>query len=121
MFDAGCTARLADVLRTNDAQLVITSTWRLSWSLEEIRRRLGILGSYLIGVTPEIDDPFVKHARYQEVLLHRKLNGLPSSHWIAIDDESGRYPALGNLILTNPRIGFSDADAVRLTRLLGGH
>lgn len=120
MFDAGCIARLTDVLRTNDTQLIVTSTWRLSWSLEEIRVRLGTLGSYLIGVTPEIDDPFIMHARYQEVLLHRNLNGLPDSHWIAIDDESGRYPTLGNIILTNPTIGFSDADAARLTHLLGG-
>ena len=119
MFDAGCIARLTNVLRMNDTQLIVTSTWRLSWPLKEIQQRLGTLGSYLIGVTPEIDDPFAMHARYQEVLLHQKLSGLPDSHWIAIDDESGRYPPLDNIILTNPRIGFSDADAARLTRLLG--
>jgi hypothetical protein len=67
MFDPACIARLENVIRPHDAGVVITSTWRLEWSLEEIRGKLGPLGPHLIGVTPEIDDPFVKFARYQEV------------------------------------------------------
>lgn len=120
MFDAGCIARMATVLRLHAASLVITSTWRLEWPLESIRARLGSLGVCLIGVTPEIDDPFIKRARYQEVLLHRKHCNLPGESWVAVDDEPGRYPALGNLVITDPRRGFTDDDAGKLSLLLGG-
>jgi len=79
----------------------------------------GPLGDYVVGVTPEIDDPFVKHGRYHEVLRHREQCALSESDWVAIDDEPGRYPNdLENLILTNPRAGFSVDDAALLACLL---
>jgi hypothetical protein len=119
MFDPACIARLENVIRPHDARAVITSTWRLEWSLEEIRGKLGLLGPYLIGVTPEIDDPFVKFARYREVLSHWEHYAPSDARWGTIDDESGRYPhLLDNLILTDPRAGFREGDALKLLHLL---
>lgn len=119
MFDGACIARLAGVLVPHNIAIVTTSTWRLEWSIERIREKMGVLGKYLAGVTPDIDDPFVKYGRYHEVLQHQQQNGLTGSRWVAIDDEPGRYPDnLENLILTNPRTGFSDADTIILARLL---
>lgn len=119
MFAAGCVARLAGALVPYDIAIVITSTWRLEWPIERIREKMGVLGKYLAGVTPDIDDPFIKFSRYHEVLQHRQQNALTNSHWIAIDDEPGRYPdGLESLILTNPRTGFAADDAVVLARLL---
>ncbi len=81
---------------------------------------MGVLGKHVVGVTPEIDDPFLRHGRYREVLRHREQHRLQESRWIAIDDEPGRYPEnLENLVLTDPRTGFTTANAVTLTRLLG--
>lgn len=118
MFDATCIARLEEVIRPYDVGIVITSTWRLEWPLARIRERMGILGRSVIGVTPEIDDPFLRHGRYHEVLRHREQHR-PEGRWIAIDDELGRYPMdLDNLILTDPKIGFSEEDATRLSNLL---
>lgn len=120
MFDAGCIARLEEVLRPHGAGVVITSTWRLEWPLARIRERMGVLGPYVVGATPEIDDPFLRHGRYHEVLRHRERYVPPGSRWIAIDDEPGRYPGnLENVILTNPAVGFAEGDAARLRRLLG--
>ncbi len=117
MFDTGCIAGLAVAVEPYDVELVVTSTWRLEWLLEDIRAKLGVLGSRLVGATPEIEDPFVRHARYHEVLRHREQHAL--TPWVAIDDEAGRYPAdLDNLVLTDPRTGFSDNDAVALVYLL---
>lgn len=119
MFHADCIARLATVIRPHDVGLVITSTWRLEWRLERIRERMGALGKYVVGVTPEIDDPFLRFGRYHEVLRHRQEQALAASPWVAIDDEAGRYPEdLRNLILTDPKTGFSEKDAVTLSCLL---
>ena len=120
MFDQLCIARLESVIRSHYAGLVITSTWRLELPLKQLQRRLGPLGACLVGVTPEIDDPFLKFGRYHEVLKHRERNALAGSRWIAIDDEPGRYPGhLDNLIPTDPRVGFSEDDALRLSHWLG--
>mgnify|MGYP001612018548 CR=1 FL=1 len=119
MFDISCFMRLVSAIAPYDAGIVVTSTWRIEWSLNQIRKRIGPLGDYVVGVTPEIDDPFIKHGRYHEVLRHREQYALSESDWVAIDDEPGRYPNdLENLILTNPRVGFSEDDAALLTRLL---
>lgn len=121
MFDPGCIARFEETIRPYDIGLVITSTWRLEWSLDRIRDRLGLLGRYLVGVTPEIGDPFLRFGRYHEVLRHRVEQALAASLWIAIDDEPGRYPQdLPNLILTDRKTGFSEKDAATLSRLLNG-
>lgn len=119
MFDPVCIARLTAVIRGHNAGLVITSTWRLEWPLKQLQSRLGPLGATLVGVTPEIDDPFLKFGRYHEVLRHCERIAPTGSRWIAIDDEPGRYPDhLDNLILTDPRVGFSEEDALRLSRWL---
>jgi len=120
MFDPVCIARLADAIQGHNAGLVITSTWRLEWPLKQLQGRLGPLGATLVGVTPEIDDPFLKFGRYHEVLRHRERFAPTGSRWLAIDDEPGRYPDhLDNLILTDPKVGFSEEDALRLSRWLG--
>lgn len=120
MFDPVCTARLANAIQGHNVDIVITSTWRLEWPLKQLQSRLGPLGTTLVGVTPEIGDPFLKFRRYHEVLRHRERIAPTGSRWIAIDDEPGRYPDhLNNLILTDPRVGFSEEDALRLSRLLG--
>lgn len=73
----------------------------------------------MVGATPEIDDPFLRHDRYYEVLQHQEAHAAPGSCWIAIDAEPGRYPGdLENLILTNPAMGFAERDAAWLRRLL---
>jgi hypothetical protein len=120
MFDPVCIRHLADTIKDHDVGLVITSTWRLEWPLKKIQRRLGPLGACLVGVTPEIDDPFLRFGRYYEVLQHLARHWPAGSRWVAIDDEPGRYPNdLDNLILTDSKVGFSKEDALRLSRWLG--
>lgn len=68
MFDPICIGHLAEAIKAYDVGLVVTSIWRLEWSLKKIQRRLGALGACLMGVTPEIDDPFLRFGRYYEVL-----------------------------------------------------
>jgi hypothetical protein len=120
MFDNACIARLTGAVAAYDVGLVITSAWRLEWPLDDIKTRLDTLARHVIGTTPEIDDPFARHVRYQEVMLHRARHALTSVPWIAIDDEAGRYPAdLDNLLLTDARVGFSGKDAEALIGMLG--
>lgn len=121
MFDAGCIARFEQAIRPYDVGLVITSTWRVDWPLALLRAKMGVLGRHVVGTTPEFDDPFLKFARYHEVLQYHQQHLPPGSRWIAIDDEAGRYPEdLPNLILTDPKTGFSEQDAATLSRLLNG-
>jgi hypothetical protein len=120
MFDPDCIGHLAEAIKAHDVGLVVTSTWRLEWPLKLLQSRLGPLGTCLMGVTPEIDDPFLKFGRYYEVLQHLARSWPAGTRWVVIDDEPGRYPDyLDNLILTDPRVGFSEEDALRLSRWLG--
>jgi len=121
MFDADCIARLGDAIRLYDVGIVITSTWRLEWPIALLKQKMGVLGEYVVGTTPEIDDPFLKFSRYHEVLQHQQRHAHSELRWVAIDDEMGRYPSnLDNLVLCDPRTGFSAQNAVKLSRLLRG-
>lgn len=119
MFNSVCIGLLDRTLRDRNVGIVITSTWRLEWPLETLTARLGPLGPRVVGVTPEIEDPFVHHTRYQEVLSHWNQQDPTPARWVAIDDEPGRYPTdLPNLILTNPATGLQRTDIAILEQLL---
>jgi hypothetical protein len=72
----------------------------------------------VVGITPEIGDPFMKHVRQSEVELYLHQNNLSSESWIAIDDTESFYRFNATLILTDGRKGFSDNDGVLLRKML---
>ena len=55
-------------------------------SLDELKSKLGPLGDKVVGVTPEIDDPFMHNPRQIEVELYLKQVHQEHIFWFANDN-----------------------------------
>ena len=100
-------------------QIVISSTWRFDKSLEEIKELLGdIIGSCVVDITPEFDDPFVHNPRHIEAEMYLEKNGISNMPWVAIDDTSAFYREDAPLLLTDSRTGFTQNDIEKFRNLV---
>ena len=118
-FNADCLAMISHALEGYSIQIVISSSWRETHDLEELLELLGPeIGGLVVGVTPVIDDPFLRHVRYHEVQKYLSDNNQDSQSWIALDDTRGFYPEDAPVIWCNPRTGVTLIEAVRLREVL---
>ena len=100
-------------------RIVISSTWRLDKSLSELKELLGdIIGSCVVGITPEFDDPFVHSPRQIEVEMYLEQNGITNIPWLAIDDTPAFYRKDAPLLLTDPAKGFTENDINKFRNLV---
>ena len=100
-------------------RIVISSTWRLDKSLCDLKELLGdIIGSCVVGVTPEFDDPFVHHPRHLEVEMYLEQNGITNVPWLAIDDTAAFYREDASLLLTDSGTGFTKNDIEKFRNLV---
>ncbi len=116
--------RLALVLESfPEIRVVITSTWRLHFSLDGLKEFLPkSLADRVIGVTPEMftisGDGVTLRSR--EISRYFEKNG-PHQKWIALDDTDYLFFGYGdnpNLLLIDGRTGFTDTDAAVLEQRL---
>lgn len=92
----------------SDFQIVISSSWRFHYSLDELRVNLGSLKNYVVGVTPEVTAG--AEFRYREVM--EIVEAYDLADWIAIDDADYAFPRrCENLIRCDPRTGLTPVDA----------
>lgn len=97
-----------------DVRIVITSAWRIEFSLDEIRSRFSLdVASRIVGATPVSAFP-TEFSRHLEVLEYLGRHGAAEEPWIAIDDDPLNYPLSGRIILIDPTCGFGPDDAERL-------
>ena len=110
-FRPDCLEALSCATSELNTHIVITSSWRLEYNLDELKLLLGDeLGSRVIDVTPELDqDPFLHWPRAREVLKWLIQNRMHDKPWVAIDDEEGNYPA-GYSYITDRQTGFTNRD-----------
>ena len=102
-----------------DVRIVISSTWRLNRSVDELRGLLGpALGSRVVGVTPELKgNEYAIYRRQNEIEAWLEANAKPWDDWIALDDMSSDFtPFCQHLISTHGEVGIYDAD-IALLRL----
>ena len=100
-------------------RIVISSTWRFDKSLEEIKELLGdTIGSCVVGMTPEFEDPFVHHPRHLEVEMYIEKNDISNMPWVAIDDTSAFYKEGAPLLVTDSRTGFTQNDIEKFRHLV---
>jgi hypothetical protein len=93
---------------TCDFQIVVSSSWRFHYSLDELRGQLGGLSSLVVGITPEIRP--CSDQRYHEIMEVVVSHGLEK--WIAIDDAINEFPPdCENLLPCDPRCGLQETDA----------
>lgn len=117
MQDAFSNAGALDTMLTgHDVGIVISSSWRFTYSIEELRRKLpdGI-AKRVVGVTGEA--VIGKHARYQEIKTY--LNAYGSINWRALDDSFWEFPSpCRELIHCNPNTGISEKQVTELQEWL---
>ena len=117
-LDRDLVGNLEAVLRAlPDVEVVITSSWREAFSLDEIRSRFSPdIGARIVGVTPSSRsrDGFYRH---REVSAY--LKSAAATRWVALDDDREHYPPEAPVLLVDPEVGLDAAMAAELARRLG--
>ncbi|CAN7625007.1 HAD domain-containing protein [Acidovorax sp. LjRoot38] len=122
-----CLPILEDALRHVPAcQVVITSTWRLEKSFEDLLQRFSLDITALIdGVTPRycelvnVPNTLVGYDREAECHAWLWANKLPHCNWVAVDDRSWLYrPFCKSLFLVDGRTGLTQATGSQLAACL---
>lgn len=117
-FETSCRMHFETVLREYpNVQVVISSTWRLEHSLDNLRNLFSPdIAPRVSGATPDLSNQSL-NPRHAEVLAF--LNSLTEkSSWIVIDDKPAFFPAGTPMVAPDPFVGFDGACADALRRLL---
>ena len=102
-----------------DLRVVISSTWRVAYSLAQLRRHFSVdLHSRLIGCTPELEEHHTNYYRNEEIEAWLEDNA--TDVWLALDDDVDGFPPrnLARLVLTDARIGLTHANLAVLRERL---
>ena len=115
-LDLDCRDKFEDVIRRfPEIAIVISSSWRIEFSLEEMQAYFSTdIATRIVGFTPEAER-LTKHYRHNEVLLYLKNNGISHQKWIAVDDDPEHYPDSCAVALTDSFTGF-DVETAKTLR-----
>ena len=104
---------LEEVLINTDVDIVISSSWRFQYSLDELKDKLGRLGPKVVGMT---GDPHVgSYPRFNEILKHAETHQI--GNWRALDDASYEFPDTEmRVFVCNPNIGVEDLQLMQLAQ-----
>jgi hypothetical protein len=85
-FDPGCVDKLNEIVRSTGARIVLSSDWRLHWSLSDMGRifRMNGLESVPYDATSELAMANLEMARAAEIGDYVQQNGL--TDFVVIDD-----------------------------------
>ena len=112
-------ARFERVVRAvPGVQIVVTSSWREAFSLDEIREHfVASVARRIVGVTPSarLRDDF---DRYREVKAYLKRHDGADVRWVAVDDDPENYPPGAPVVMVDPEVGLDDVAAAELVRRL---
>ena len=107
---------LNGVLRQSEAHIVITSSWRESWSLREnaeFLERDGVLPSRVVGKTPTLGQE-----RGLEIEAWLRSAPYAVASFVILDDRDDMAMHRGRLVQVSPLVGLSSAQAKRAIELL---
>lgn len=106
-----------------DLRIVVSSTWRLIYPLEQIERKLraaGYEGEPLLDRTPchGRGDPF-DSCRGGEIQswINKNAKGVP---YAIVDDHDNMGPVLDRLVQTHPEVGLDGTAVEAIVELLEG-
>jgi hypothetical protein len=108
-----------------EVEIVISSTWRESRSLSELKSFFSHdIGERVVGVTPFWRDipsivEVIGYPRHAEVEAWIRNSEMPWQQWIAVDDKPYLFkPFLPNLIKTNSSTGLDQTAIANLRQRL---
>jgi hypothetical protein len=104
-------------------EIVISSTWRIQFTLDELRARFSPdIAARIIDVTPQIecaDDNYLPARREDEILEWLKRAGLSCTLWIALDDAAWQFKQhRDRLVACTWYVGLNDAVELKLRSAL---
>ena len=104
---------LEEVLINTDVDIVISSSWRFQYSLDELKDKLGRLGPKVVGMT---GDPHVgSYPTFNEILKHAETHQI--GNWRALDDASYEFPDTEmRVFVCNPNVGVEDLQLMQLAQ-----
>ena len=112
-------ARLAAVLDATGAQIVLSTSWRIETTLEELRTELhaaGIDRSLLLGATPDLDDD----ERWPEIDAWMRDHGVAPESVAILEDFYDMGPLTARTVMTDAARGFDEAAATAIAALFTG-
>ena len=118
-FQTDCLTHFESAIRPfDDIEIVISSTWRVAVSLNEIRRFFSSdIGPRIIGSTPELDME-MRHQRFCEIIAYLDARDRKDETWLAIDDSPELFPADAPVLITQSDQGFNGECALRLRQTI---
>ena len=117
MIDPVNVARLQRLIDATDAEIVISSSWRCVHGIPELGRVLAARGCkrWPYDVTP---GTFSHRPRSQEIREWLYDTDEEVSAFVVLDDTRDAVIE-GHTVLTNPKVGLTDADVERAIAILG--
>lgn len=105
---------------SDTTQIVISSAWRETHTLEKLKVFFASdIAKLIVGVTPQREDSYNRGGRQREILDYCKENNIDHKQWIALDDMERFFnDACPNLILVDGETGISENNLEDLTNFL---
>ncbi len=118
-LESDLVSNLEDTLRhASHVKVVITSSWREVFGLNEIRNLFSRdIADRINGFTPQSLD-LEGFYRYREVLAYLKRFHTLQTPWIALDDDPQHYPQNTPVLIVDPEKGLDPIEAKKLEELL---
>jgi len=109
---------LAGLLVEYSCQIIISSSWRFQYSLDEIKKMLPkAISMQIIGMTGDAYSG--GNQRYNEIIFYLKANDKSLVDWKALDDSQNEFPLnCKNLIFCNHITGLGHKQLMELKKWL---
>lgn len=108
---------LAQILVKNPCNIVISSSWRFHYSIDQLKSRLPLeIQGLICGTTG--DPHYGKWPRFHEIKNYMVQRNIVAD-WRALDDSFIEFPVhCEELIICNPNIGISEKELAILRQWL---
>jgi|SRR5208282_981270 len=121
-LDPDALALLNDLVARSGAEVVLSSTWRIKYSPEEVTEMLkGRGGNFTVTAsTPRLERRMSEYfTRGQEIAAYlNKLKEKPEA-FVILDDRDDMEKLKNNLVLTDPKYGITISDVDKALKILG--
>ena len=115
-FDRSCMEHLTHIIDKTDANIVISSSWRIGNGFRALRAMFDGFGLFhrVIGVTPMLNGNMIRgqeiDAWIKNPLLSSKLE-LNLKSFVILDDDSDMEPHMDRLVLVPTDTGLTEKEA----------
>jgi hypothetical protein len=109
---------LSQALTSSPCQIIISSSWRFQFTLDQLRKMLPIsISNLVVDATGEALNG--QYARYNEIKYWLESKQKPFSDWKALDDAINEFPLdCPNLIATKSSQGITKDQIIELKHWL---